>query len=144
MGCDIHCYAERRGEADGWEPVLGPEPFDDRCYAWFAFLAGVRNYSAIKPISMPRGLPDSVSLEVKREFLRWGDDAHSASWLSLSELLEFDYGQTVEDRRDCGSTLPAGQGRKQTYREFLGIRFFQELEALRLRGVQRIVFWFDN
>jgi len=136
MGCDIHCYPERLGEADGWEPVLGLDPFEDRNYSRFAFLAGVRNYSSARPISVPRGIPANISPEVKRIFLQWGDDAHSASWLLLSELLEFDYGQTFEDLRDGGQ--------KKTYREFLGCGFFQDLETLRLRGAERIVFWFDN
>ena len=52
------------------------EPYNDRNYDLFSALAGVRNgYAfagcdtgdAIKPIQDPRGLPDNVSDEVKKE-----------------------------------------------------------------------------
>ncbi|MFG6661151.1 hypothetical protein [Sulfitobacter sp. 915] len=159
MGCDIHIYTERKS-AEGYELVKGakfiegPDPFDWRSYGMFGFLAGVRNYSAVTPIADPRGLPRDVSTEVAEEYETWSRDAHSASWISVSELVAFDYGQVIEDRRvtvqmgpnhwDGGGTAEPGGGRPMTYREFLGHRFFDDLQKLSEAGADRIVFWFDN
>jgi hypothetical protein len=80
--------------------------YQGRNYNLFAILANVRNGhgfagvptgKGFEPISMPRGLPDDVSQEVKRISDYWGIDGHSHSWLAARELLEFDYkGQTTE------------------------------------------------
>lgn len=64
MGCDIHAYLEfRRSERTGWSPFgklrLG------RCYAAFARMAGVRNYSECKPVSQPRGMPGDAAWMAK-------------------------------------------------------------------------------
>jgi hypothetical protein len=153
MGCDIHTFAERRTE-DGWVVVDGWEPFRNRNYSVFGFLAGVRNYSEVPPIAQPRGLPADASDRVKRSHDDWGFDGHSASWLSIDELLAFDYEATMEDRRvnrqvgpnhwDGSCTCEAGEGRQMTYRAFLGVGFFRDLAMLFEAGVDRIVFWFDN
>lgn len=152
MGCDIHCYAER--QVDGkYEIIENLFPFDRRDYGLFAWLAGVRNYSAITPISEPRGLPEDVSTSVKEDFSRWGGDAHSDSWLSVPELLAVDYDVQIEDRR-CMRPLPSGvfsgaqtcepgEGIKQDLKTFLGVAYFEDLEALKDRGADRVVFWFD-
>ncbi|MGV6816169.1 MAG: hypothetical protein ACWA44_02735 [Thiotrichales bacterium] len=120
MGCDIHCFVEKRTNK-GWERVSkglqsdyyapnneyfstdeykdGGRIIDCRNYTLFAFMANVRNGygfagcdtgDAIKPISMPKGLPSDVSEEVKKESDDWGVDGHSHSFLSLRELNEFD------------------------------------------------------
>lgn len=158
MGCDIHVHAEKR-EGDRWVKVALPEiphaswseaPFESRQYSKFGFLADVRNYSAIPPIAQPRGVPDDISPEVRHDYEGWGLDAHSASWLSLDELLAHDYEQQVEDRRctrngNGGSTCEPGEGERQTLRKFLeGTDFFESLEVAQKEGVERIVFWFDN
>lgn len=158
MGCDIHSFAETRVNPDGgdWEGIPF-KPFDWRNYGMYAFLAGVRNYSAVPPIAEPRGLPQGLSHQVKREVEEWGDDGHTHSWLLMSELLAFDYDNTLEDRRytrqegpnffNGGATSEPGQGKRTTWREFLGPEFFRDLEMLRAAGNQdntRVVFWFDN
>lgn len=152
MGCDIHCFAERKDDAGKFIKV-GDEFFDWRSYGLFGFLADVRNYSAIPPIAPPRGVPDDMSEGVATEFDGWGRDAHSASWLGLPELLSFDYDAACEDRRctrlvgnvyDGGSTADPGEGQSMTFRAFLGEGYFEELEKLRAAGAERIVFWFDN
>lgn len=129
------------------------ELLGDRNYGVFAFLAGVRNYGAIVPISKPRGLPKDVSSWVEEEADRWASDGHSRSWLSIDELLNFDYEQMTEDRRctrmkngvlNGGCTCDPGEGEKMTYREYLGESFFEDLAELKKEGVDRIVFWFDN
>lgn len=161
MGCDIHIVAQRRNDSGEWIEVRdkfsgGPDPFDWRSYGMYAFLAGVRNYSAVTPISEPRGLPDDFDME---EFekgeggMRWLGE-HSFSWLSVNELLSVDYDQMIEDRRvmrqtgpnvwDGGQTCEPGEGHKTTLREFLGDGFFSDLRMLRNLGVERIVFGFDS
>jgi hypothetical protein len=150
--CDLHCYAEKRIDA-GWQP-LPASFFGNRDYAVFGFLANVRNYAMATPVAAPRGLPDDASSTVRKLYYNLGDDAHTASWLSVTELLEFDYDQAVEDRTESGSatstpwrglrTCAPGEGRVTTYRRLLGAAYFEELERLHQDGADRIVFWFDN
>lgn len=155
MGCDIHSHAEKRNAAGKWEPMPAVgEPFDWRQYGMFGFFADVRNYSAVPPLAKDRGIPDDASEAVKEDADSWSGDGHSHSWLSMEELLTFNYDAPVEDRRvtvqvapnawDGGRTAQPGGGKQTTYREFLGPKFFEELERLRAAGVERIVFWFDN
>lgn len=154
MGCDIHTYCERKNAKGEWEYVAGVTPFDWRSYGVFGWLAGVRNYSAITPISDQRGMPEDVSEDVLGEYERWGDDAHSASWLSLNELLSVDYSKEIEDRRysdrigenawSGGLTADPGEGIKMTLREFLHEGYFEDLDQMREMGVDRVVFWFDS
>lgn len=126
MGTDIHTCVEVRREDGEWKAYLRPmveggfvwpegsedQPrlvwLDvDRDYTLFAFLAGVRNGygfagvdtgDPIRPIADPRGLPEDVSFEVASEHASWGLDAHSASWLTVKELLEADWDQEVVHR----------------------------------------------
>ncbi len=154
MGCDIHIHAERR-EDDHWAyiPMEG-EPLGSRSYGVFGFLANVRNYSAIRPIAMPRGFPEDASECVRAAYASWEGDSHTPSWLTVQELTDYDYDMQIEDRRytrqeepgffNGGATCEAGQGKTLPLREFLGANFFKELERLRASGAERIVFWFDN
>lgn len=152
MGCDIHLYAEKRSPDGAWQVVDAVDALTHRSYGAFAFLANVRNYSQITPIAAPRGMPDDASTEAASDFERWSMDAHTPSWLTLDELLAFDYSAICEDRRgmrqiglnafDCGTTL--AKGTLQSYRDFLGSWFFDDLGRLKAAGAERIVFWFDN
>ena len=159
MGCDIHAYAEIRGSDGTWQyagdnAFPGNEydkncPFDGaRDYRMFGFLADVRNYSHSPVIAEPRGVPDDASVKVRAEHDWWESDAHSASWLTLAELLAYDYDQTFWDRRINGRALAEeGEGVHLPLREFLGEGFFGYLDGLRRLGDPenvRIVFWFDN
>lgn len=149
MGCDIHSFAERKNENGQWEKVPELSPFGSRSYGTFGFLADVRNYSALTPIAKRRGFPDDASREVASEYEGWGSYAHSPAWLTVAELAAFDYDAICEDRRcmrngNGGSTCEPGEGRQQTYREFLGPWFFDDLKALQDAGAERVVFWFDN
>lgn len=126
MGCDIHLFVERveNGKwvsADRWTPnrYAGEEgepdiriEYEDRFYTGrnydlFGILADVRNGSGFAgcdtgdgfvPISEPRGIPDDVSPEVAAESSRWGEDGHSHSWLSVQELLDYDWTRTTKHR----------------------------------------------
>jgi hypothetical protein len=154
MGCDIHSHAERKTESGKWEAVPGLLPFSSRSYGTFGFLADVRNYSGLTPIAPPRGFPADASGYVVAEYEGWGGDAHTPSWLSVEELTAFDYDAICEDRRvtrqvgpghyDGGYTCDPGEGKQQTYRDFLGPWFFEDLQKLQAAGAERVVFWFDN
>jgi hypothetical protein len=154
MGCDIHSVAEKR-ERNTWVDLgLVPQPFDWRSYSLFGFLAGVRNYSAIPSIAEFRGFPADASDVTKSDYKKWDMDAHSPSWLLMSELLEFDYDAPMIDRRVTRQTGPNSwsggvtgtieEGEKTTFRAFLGEGYFRELDRLKAAGCGRVVFWFDN
>ena len=123
MGCDIYLYVERKVDdkwitADKWTPDPyadeGEESrlivdyhdcfYSERNYDLFAMLADVRNErgfdgcvtgGGFKPISTPRGLPDDVSPEVRRESDELGLGFHSHSWLTLAELKACDWNQVA-------------------------------------------------
>lgn len=160
MGCDIHLYGEKR-DGTKWTHVELPTkpmhqgstymepPLSYRSYGMFAFLAGVRNYSDIEPISEPRGFPADASPEVTKEYEDWRGDAHTPSWLHVDELTSYDYTQEIEDRRctrdgNGGSTCEPGEGEKQPLGKFLGRGFQEDVAAIKGAGADRIVFWFDN
>lgn len=141
MGCDIHAYPERKTEK-GFVIVDNINPFRYRNYGIFGFLAGVRNYSEVTPIAEQRGLPNDASIMVINEYLqRCGIEAHSASWLTIEELHNFDYNQPMEDRRNA---FGEEDGEKTTFRDFLGKDFFKDIHDMKAAGVDRIVFWFDS
>ena len=126
MGADIHFYVEKQvngvwQSADKWTPNRfageeGEPPlsldykdrfYDSRNYNLFGILANVRNGSGFAgcdtgdgfvPISDPRGLPEDVSEQVKADSDRWGVDGHSHSWLTVAELLAYDWTQTTKLR----------------------------------------------
>ena len=70
MGADIHTVVEVKRRNDTWEAIPDLKFYDgNRCYAVFAFLAGVRNYSAIEPISALRKFPKDISDFAREYFL---------------------------------------------------------------------------
>lgn len=153
MGCDIHSYAERKNASGQWEMVPKLRPFNDRSYGTFGFLADVRNYSGLTPIAEQREMPEDTSAEVAESYEDRSRDAHSVSWLTVAELAAFDYDAQCEDRHMTrqlgpnvysGGICEPGEGKAQTYREFLGKWFFKDLQELQAAGAERIVFWFDN
>lgn len=117
MGCDIHIYVEKREgdqwrSADEWADEYGEGAdvpyrkrfYDGRNYDLFAILANVRNgrgFAGVKtgdgfnPISEPRGLPEDVSQEVRAASDRWDSDGHSHSYLTVAEIMAFDWTQTT-------------------------------------------------
>lgn len=102
MGCDIHGVLQSRfkrvdGSVSSWMDECEIE--DTRHYLKFAYLANVRNYYSVTPISEPRGLPEDFEMkqsgyEVDTHSL-WGHDVwmgdHSYSWLTLDEIRDHDY-----------------------------------------------------
>jgi hypothetical protein len=156
MGCDIHSFVEIK--TDGvwrWIYNVVDEPFSWRNYGIFGFLADVRNYSRSPVIAQPRGLPDDVSPELRDTSDNY--DFHSHSWLTLAELMTYDYDRTFWNRRvmkltadgilDGAALAEEGEGRTVSLREFLGDHFFEQLQTLAELGDPedvRIVFWFDG
>lgn len=94
--------------------------YDARNYDLFAILANVRNGrgfagvitgEGFKPIAYPRGVPADASPEYQQYVEEWGVDGHSHSYLTLRELLEYDWhGQ---------KTIKYGIVSEQEYLEFL-------------------------
>lgn len=72
-----------------------PACFDNRNYALFGILAGVRNYDEAPRISDPRGLPDDTTAFVQTESNGWGRDGHSHSWVTLQELVDFRWNDSL-------------------------------------------------
>lgn len=126
MGCDIHLFVEKKDADGNWEFVYPdrelrkPDPEDEedwgddghwivyRNYDLFSILAGVRSWDGVKPISAPKDLPEDVSLKMRDVHDRWSGDAHSASYLTLRELVEFDWvGHTIRRKGRLDMTLCA-------------------------------------
>ena len=164
MGCDIHLFVQVKTSSEdashpNWKTVEWGKLFpglslDHRNYSVFAFLANVRNYDCCTPLSELKGLPNDLN---DNEIIEEYDEAHSASYFTLSELLAFDYDQTFENRRVTKQTGPntwdgsciaeKGEGRIVSYRDNLGNEFFDSLKLLQTLGdgeSVRIVFFFDN
>jgi len=121
MGCDIHFYVEKRVNgswepADKWEKEDDGEGgtydsvnynnrfYSDRNYNLFSILADVRNGvgfagcrtgAGFNPISMPKGLPEDVSDIIRGCSDRWGCDGHSHSWLTVAEVMSYDWTQVT-------------------------------------------------
>lgn len=119
MGCDIHPAIEyRQSPEQPWKALLNKNPYfgkygDEkeftarldigRDYDLFAVLGNVRNGSGFAgcdtgdgfdSISDNRGVPDDISDEA-REAL---SDEHSATWVTLAEILAFDWDRSTKHR----------------------------------------------
>lgn len=148
MGCDIHGFTEIK-EKGGWK-FLDHTAFDWRSYGVFGFLANVRNYSESICLSDQRGLPDDLSNDGKDASVNY--DAHSYGFLTLKELIDFDYNKKFYDMRVTRNGNGAARAESleeadyTTYRSFLREQFFKEIEILKEHGSPenvRIVFWFN-
>ena len=153
MGCDIHMQVEYRTKVCGtmqwcdgnlYEVNKFHDSYPDepkytrvhlnnerRNYTLFGLLAGVRNYGT-KPIVAPRGFPKDVSKSIAEEYDSWGSDAHSASWLTLAELMNA--------TRSYPDLLNYLVDELQEYFH----RVFTNPAPLITQNELRIVFWFDN
>lgn len=92
MGCDIHEYLEYK-EDGVWK--LGPEINLERNYDMFAILADVRNYDGFEQIVEPRGVPADSCQEILDACAQWEGDGHSHSYLTLADILNFDWTKTI-------------------------------------------------
>lgn len=148
MGTDIHVFVEIL-EENGWKYHEMLQPFSWRSYGMFGFLANVRNYSRVPPLSDRRGIPDGFTIAPERY-----EDLHSHTWVHLDELINFDYDKVFEDRRctkqigpnsfDGAALAEEGEGEQVTFREFLGTQFFEEIALLQKLGMVRITTGFST
>ena len=163
MGCDIYSLVEVKDPSTGkWNKVgdiflevdstdkYTDDPFCWRSYGLYGFLANVRNYSECEPISEPKGVPENLSTEGQSLFQE-GIDDHSHSWLTLQELLNFNYEKEFTDKRRKSQGGPYNGTNDDecqvSYREFLGRFYFERLEILKALGKPedvRLVFWFNG
>jgi hypothetical protein len=111
MGTDIHAAVEIF-DGKRWRAQLWPNPWygkynDENCtthdmhlsrnYNLFSILANVRNERGVDPaegfdwIQEERGMPEDMSAEARAVL----SNGHSAGWVTLSELLEFDWSKTT-------------------------------------------------
>lgn len=103
MGCDIHPIL--LVNYYGWEPRAVPD--GNRCYAFFAALAGVRgSNSSHPPIFQPRGKPE-IDIYHPDTMAELVDGDHSDSWFTLTEMKAYDASWLKTAYHD--STGPFGQ-----------------------------------
>lgn len=134
MGCDIHAWIEKRDSDGEWNSLF--QAFIDRNYWLFGVLASVRRPEA-DCIHLPKGFPADADVRTINNYNDWDADAHNVSWLTLQELLEFDWDET-----DPKFNRP--------YREWSAHFINTVLAAMRAVSTApdqkdvRLVFWFDN
>lgn len=88
------------GKPCGWCEGKGERRdafYSGRNYRLFAVLAGVRNDYGIQPIRKPRGLPKDGSPASRELGAYWGEDGHSASYLTLKEIVDHDWTTLMHD-----------------------------------------------
>ena len=105
MGCDIHMHVEYNMNGkwmcgdyfslDSISTLDNPKFnvvgfYSNRNYSLFAVLADVRNSDCVEYIDTPRGLPDDAHEFTKSCYDAWSLDAHSCSYFTLKELIDFD------------------------------------------------------
>lgn len=151
MGCDIHMYIEKKKNGK-WIPAQGfmqtgdrtdgppdvpyHDQFNQRNYALFGFLAGVRNSDIVW--FKPKGFPEDASKEVKRVYRRWGVDAHTPSYLTKEELDRVDW----DGKIDCYGKI---QTRKEAFYPFWDLVYWLNSYDYTCNPDEiRLVFWFDN
>lgn len=177
MGAYITTFVEKKQPDGSWdlflepvfngtypdEPAMVSTPFSRKNYDMYSFLAGVRNDACIPPITTLRGIPPDVSdallSEADAPYMSepdYGDpgndlckserfaalarsrELHSSSWLLASELLRFNYNKAFVNHETK---------QLESFRDFLGEEFFQDLDAIKAIGNPsevRVVFWFEG
>ena len=177
MGTDIHFYVERKCycykdndkytwvSIDKWSinpySILRPDENTPRWeveftyqYYWvrnycvFALLADIRNFYHIEPISKPRGLPSDVTNEIKLQSDSEGLDAHSHSWLLLSELNKVDWNKEFSwvSHHVDNEGHETNEIITKKYKDACSdiIEVIEKLNKIDNDENIRIVFWFDN
>jgi hypothetical protein len=143
MGCDIHLHIEIK-VAGHWHHYNHPGV--PRNYELFSLMGGVRNplpdqEGYIEPVASFRGIPDDVTFTTKLDYVHWGMDAHSASYLLTDEVIKV-----------CKWLVKNEPKRFLAPSEYFcflfGNRFnsFREYRSEYPKEIEefRFVFWFDN
>lgn len=108
----VDTHAEVLAELGSYEERRESPFHIGRNYDLFAMLAGVRNgrgFAGCKtgegfvPIAEPKGVPEDASPGYAWEAERWDCDGHSHSWLTVAELLAYDWDQRTERSGVIGS-----------------------------------------
>lgn len=126
MGCDIHAMIEVR--IDGRWYNAG-DPIISRNYRIFSILANVRNYDEVPFIATPRDLPEDATFAMKSLY-KVDIGGHSASWVSLKEIINFYMQGKEEDILQWKQLIKKMKRAKKTY-------------GVKTKHV-RLVFYFDN
>lgn len=152
MGCDIHgpwVFGTREASVP---PERLAELHWDRDYLVFGIVAGVRDESAPQ-IDLPRGFPGDIldgyyawnlkpgggrhdECEAPHEHA-YGDDCHSASWLSTDEVVEAQLRYTKQAFLEDALNAQASRDLAMT------IAFMRTAEQMGYTDV-RICFCFDS
>ena len=162
MGIDIYGYVEVK-KGDAWEYVKEKWPYDGcRNYLAFYFIGHRHSgYGGFPRIAEPRGLPPDLSPKVKAASDEWQGEYFYPSWLTLDELLKYDYNQVVSRQRvitviENGEpyylaphTEEEGEWKDFTLYEELSqfpenFKYLQEEFGNVIPENVRIVFWFDQ
>ncbi len=164
MGCDIHCCIEWRDTLKNKVNCIGltaeankslvdinvknydsnfnsinDRIYNGRNYALFTILAGVRTREPFMPISPRKGVSNDASYLFKSWIEEYGPDGHSASWLTLKELQDFNWDQEVVSH--YGNTYREASGNFQDT-----IEYMEEIRKERNLTSEdvRFCFFFDN
>lgn len=161
MGCDIHMHTEYfekdrwhsgdyfRVEVDygGNEELITMPIYEERDYVLFSVLADVRNTNGFEPICPPKGLPNDACKQTKQDFVEWMPDAHSVSYFTLRELMDFTNQDlnlyNVHGRGPQSPLIPLIELLVQRAKELFYTNH-QGFIDKDLASKIRIVFWFDN
>lgn len=147
MGCDIHGPWIEYQEFEPtdikpdrmWWPVAKLQ-LGQRNYAIFGLLAGVRGGTALVE---PRGYPRHIGFELREHIENQGDYCHSASWLTLPEMVAVRkaWRQQIDD---CNA-MDKGSAEQDYPGSFLNlaISIMKFVEKKTGRST-RAVFCFDN
>ncbi|EIT8868937.1 hypothetical protein AB6R89_004725 [Salmonella enterica] len=157
-------------QPEGYKEKPDSSPFSYQHYGMFAFLAGVRNNYRCTVLADPRGFPEDISKEallllvpeidnerfplrgfgmteepedkltVAEQLERAEADRYGYSWLSVTELAEYNYEQVFVNHR-CDPPV------NMTYRELLGALYFVHLDTLKKLNARqdvRVLFCFQD
>ncbi|MGH7868712.1 MAG: hypothetical protein ACREP9_14050 [Candidatus Dormibacteraceae bacterium] len=144
MGTDIMGWAEvQTPELGRWFGVVYVRSLVERNYSLFGCLFGYRQQCDAEPLAPNRGIPDSMSREVRRDLERV---IPGATWVSWSELADVVTSGTSSDRD--------GQSEHEALRQTIGESMtpgwntlFQFMRILAERygpDQVRLVVWFDS
>lgn len=159
MSTSLYCYGEQLIKPNTYK--FGGRFFHMTNYNIHAWFANVRNYSAIQkcPHTIElNSLPNDCSQCLIDIYNDFDDNLSYLFQLNVTDLLNYDYTQIIEDRRinntydqqqlcklkyGSSDTYPIGLGVKQTLHEYLNKPYFNELDLLTKKNIDRLIFWFD-
>lgn len=144
MGCDIHLHIEIKiAGIEGWQHFSHPHVHQN--YLLFSYMANVRNYDNVTPISSPKGLPPDISEVTKYCYTvdKLHYHPHSESYLDSDEIAKLDEVWESFAKEDFNNDLEHSIFQCYLFgNSFGGFRRYGD-KVPNLQDV-RFVFWFDN